>query len=132
MSLFIWDQTHILTAIGSYQLGKGWEFGLRWRFVSGRMYTPNIGGVYDYDAGAYQAIPQLPVFGSRLPAFHQLDMRIDKVWKFQHWSFSTYLDVLNVYYRDNPEGVSYNYNYTKQSIVTGLPILPVLGIRGEL
>ncbi len=132
MTLFIWDQTHILTAIGSYQLGKGWEAGLRWRYVSGRMYTPNIGGVYDFDAGAYAPIPQVPPFGSRLPAFHQLDMRIDKVWKFSHWSFSAYLDVLNVYYRQNPEGVSYNYNYTQQQIVTGLPILPVIGVRGEL
>ena len=51
---------------------------------------------------------------------------------FQTWQFSAYLDVLNIYNRGNPEGVSYNYNYTKQSIVTGLPILPVLGIRGEL
>jgi len=132
MTLFIWDQTHILTAIGSYQLGKGWEAGVRWRYVSGRMYTPYVGGVYDYDAGAYQAIPQLPLNSTRLPAFHQLDVRIDKVWKFQTWQFSAYLDVLNAYYRDNPEGVSYNYNYTKQSIVTGLPILPVIGIRGEL
>jgi TonB family protein len=132
MSLFIWDQTHILTMIGSYQLGKGWEAGVRWRYVSGRMHTPYVGGVYDYDAGAYQPIPQLPFNSSRLPAFHQLDVRIDKVWKFQTWAFSAYLDVLNVYYRDNPEGVSYNYNYTKQSIVGGLPILPVIGIRGEL
>ncbi len=132
MSLFIFDQTHILTMIGSYQLGKGWEAGLRFRYVSGRMYTPYTGGVYDYDAGAYQPIPQLPLNSTRLPAFHQLDLRIDKAWKFQHWTFAAYLDVLNVYYRDNPEGVSYNYNYTKQSIVTGLPILPVLGIRGEL
>lgn len=132
MSLFIWDQTHILTAIGSYQLGRGWEAGIRWRYVSGRMYTPNTGGVYDYDAGAYAPIPQLPAFGSRLPAFHQLDLRIDKRWKFQDWSLSAYLDVLNVYYRQNPEGVSYNYNYTQQSIITGLPILPVIGLRGEL
>ena len=54
------------------------------------------------------------------------------MWKFQHWQFSAYLDVLNIYNRGNREGVSYNYNYTKQSIVTGLPILPVIGIRGEL
>ena len=32
----------------------------------------------------------------------------------------------------NPEGVSYNYNYTKSEIITGLPILPVIGLRGEL
>lgn len=132
MTLFTWDQTHILTLIGSYKLGKGWEAGARFRYVTGRMYTPNVGGVYDFDAGAYSAIPEIPLNGSRLPAFNQLDIRIDKVWKFTNWSLSAYLDVLNVYYRKNPEGVSYNYNYTQQEIITGLPILPVVGVRGEL
>lgn len=132
MTLFIWDQTHILTLIGSYQLGKGWEVGARFRYVTGRMYTPNIGGVYDYDAGAYAPIPEVPINQSRLPSFNQLDIRIDKKWQFQHWAFSTYLDILNVYNRSNPEGVSYNYNYTQREIVSGLPILPVLGVRGEL
>jgi len=132
MTLFIWDQTHILTLIASYKLGKGWEAGARFRYVSGRMYTPNVGGVYDYDAGAYSPIPEIPFNGSRLPSFNQLDIRIDKLWKFNSWSLAAYLDVLNVYYRKNPEGVSYNYNYTQQEIITGLPILPVIGLRGEL
>lgn len=132
MTLFVFDQTHILTMIGSVKLGRGWQAGARFRYVTGRMNTPNLGGVYDYDAGAYAAIPEVPPFQSRLPAFHQLDVRIDKEWKFTSWTLSAYLDVLNVYYRRNPEGVSYNYNYTQQEVVSGLPILPVLGLRGEL
>ncbi len=132
LTLFVFDQTHILQIIGSYQLGKGWEFGARFRYVSGRMYTPNVGGVYDYDSGSYAPVPQVPSNQSRLPAFHQLDIRIDKVWKFTSWQFSAYLDLMNTYNRRSPEGVSYNYNYTKSEVIGGLTILPVIGIRGEM
>jgi TonB family protein len=132
LTLFSFDQTHILTMLGSYKLGKGWEAGLRFRYVSGRMYTPNVGGVADFDSGSYAPIPEIPPFSSRLPAFHQLDVRIDKVWKFTHWQFSAYLDVLNVYNRANPEGIGYNYDFSSSNVISGVPILPVIGIRGEL
>ena len=34
-TLYQYDQTHILTVLGSYKLGRGWEFGARFRLVSG-------------------------------------------------------------------------------------------------
>ena len=118
--------------LGSYKLGRGWEAGARFRYVTGSLYTPNVGGVVDFDAGAYAPIPASERFGARNPAFHQLDIRIDKLWKFSSWQFSAYLDVQNVYNRQNAEGVSYNYNYSKSDVISGLPILPVIGVRGEL
>ena len=36
-----------------------------------------------------------------------------------------------VYNRGNAEGVGYNYNYTRQNFVTGIPLLPNLGIRAD-
>jgi hypothetical protein len=130
--LFQFDQTHIFTILGSYRLGRGWEAGVRWRYVSGSMYTPNLGGVSDFDAGAYAPISSYPPFTARLPAFHQLDVRFDKVWDMGGWKLSAYLDIENLYNRKNPEGVTYNYNYSKQDVISGLPFLPILGIRGEL
>lgn len=129
---FRFDQTHILTVLGSYRLGKGWEIGARWRYVTGNLYTPYVGGVVDFDAGAYSAVSSYPLFTARVPAFHQLDVRIDKRWDFKTWKLSAYLDVQNAYYRQNPEGISYNYNYSQPSVISGLPILPIVGIRGEL
>jgi hypothetical protein len=129
---FQYDQTHIFTILGSYKLGRGWELGARWRYTSGSMYTPNQGGVVDFDAGAYAPIPTYPPFSARLPAFHQLDIRVDKRWDFGTWRLSAYLDLQNAYYRKNPEGISYNYNYSQHDVISGLPILPVLGVRGEI
>ena len=129
---FQYDQTHIFTILGSFRLGRGWEIGGRFRYVTGSMFTPNQGGVSDFDAGAYAPVPTYPPFSGRLPAFHQADIRIDKVWKFSSWQLSAYLDVQNVYLRRNPEGVTYNYNYSQRDVISGIPILPILGLRGQL
>jgi TonB family protein len=126
-----YDQTHILTVLGSYRLGRGWELGGRFRLVSGDPYTPNAYGFYDANNGSYLPLTGYPPDSRRLPIFHQLDIRVDKTWRFPKWQLSAYLDVQNVYNQGNVEGTSANYNYTQQSYATGLPILPSLGIRAE-
>src|SRR6185295_10291367 len=122
MRLFQYDQTHILALIGSYKLGHGWRLGGRFRFTSGSLYTPEREGAVDATAGVNQSAPDSPPFGARLPPFHQLDVRVDKTWTFASWKLTFYADVQNVYYRKSPEGISYNYNYTQSTYVSGLPI----------
>lgn len=142
--LLNFDQTHILTVLGSYRLGHGWEFGARFRLVSGNLVTPNVCNVEDLScdpartnalfhapSGVYTPIPFSGPASERLPLFHQLDLRIDKRWKFKRWQLSAYLDVQNVYNSQNTEAIQYNFNYTARQYVTGLPILPSIGIRGE-
>ncbi|MFZ5894569.1 MAG: TonB-dependent receptor domain-containing protein [Myxococcota bacterium] len=133
--LFQFDQTHNLTVLGSYRLGRGWEFGARFRVVSGALVTPvvsqpSLPSLYAADAGSYAPL-QGPQFSQRLPLFHQLDMRVDKRWQFQRWSFSAYLDVQNVYSNRAAEDLTYNYNYSQQQYQLGIPIIPSLGLRGE-
>lgn len=132
LTLFQYDQPHILTALGSYKLGKGWEVGGRFRFVSGNLYTPcnGIGGVYDSASGGYTCISG-QAFSKRLPAFHQLDVRVDKTWQFEDWKLSAYLDLYNAYVHQSPEDVSYNFNYSRSTYQSGLPLIPSFGIRGE-
>ena len=139
-----WDQTHILTLLGSYRLGGGWEFGARFRLVSGNLITPNvcdatsqacdanrIGGLFHGASGAYTPIPVATVASERLPLFHQLDIRVDKSWQFAKWKLSGYLDVQNAYNQQNAEAILYNFNYTRRQFLTGLPLLPSIGLRGE-
>jgi outer membrane receptor protein involved in Fe transport len=129
--LFDYDQPHILTLSGVYRLGRGWEAGLTFRVVSGNLSTQVIGAIYNKDTGLYS-----PVYGSlnaiRSPYFHRLDLRIEKLWKFSSWKLAAYLDVLNVYNAGNIEGVAYDYEYRQRVNVSGLPILPNIGLRGEL
>lgn len=127
-----YDQTHILTALGSYKFGRGWQVGARFRYVTGSPYTPEIGGTVDYDAGTYAPVSATSRNGSRLPAFHQLDLRIDKTWRHADGAFSVYLDVQNAYNHQNTESISYNFDYSQTTATRGLPILPIIGFKGEL
>jgi TonB family protein len=128
--LFDYDQTHILTLVGSYDLPRNWAVGARFRLVSGNPYTPRVGSVYVVDNGNYQ-----PVFGpvnsERYPLFHQLDIRVDKRWVFDRWMLTAYLDLQNAYNQANTTGYSYNYDSSERRGRTGLPILPVIGLTGE-
>jgi TonB family protein len=128
--LFDFDQTHILTALGSYRLAHNWEVGLRWRYVSGNPYTPIVGSKLDLDADDYQ-----PVSGNvntgRLPPFHQLDLRVDKRWIHDAWIFSAYMDIQNIYNRSNTEEWSYNYDYSEKTGGGGMTFLTIFGLRAE-
>jgi TonB family protein len=132
--LFQFDQTHSLTVLGSYRLGRGWEVGGRFRLVSGNLMTPvnrDLPALYAADAATYTPLEGRP-FSERLPWFHQLDLRIDKTWQYRTWRLSTYLDIQNVYNNAAVEAYGYNYNFTQRNYQTGLPIIPSLGIRGEI
>jgi TonB family protein len=131
--LFNFDQTHILTAVGSYRLGNGWEVGARFRYVSGSLNTPQTYGFYDATVGSYIPLAGFPPTSHRNPPFHQLDVRIDKTWRVgTDAKISAYLDIYNAYNQANVEGVTYNYNYTLRTNASGIPFLPSIGIRGEL
>jgi TonB family protein len=129
--LFDFDQPHILTLAGVYRLGRGWEAGLTFRVVSGNPTTPVIAAVYNKDTGLYSPVYG-PVNSLRSPYFHRLDVRVEKQWTFATWKFALYLDVQNIYNAKNVEGLQYDFEYRQVMPIRGLPILPNLGVRGEL
>ena len=129
--LFDYDQTHILTLSGSYKLGRGWEVGSTFRLVTGNPETPVVGSVFDADIDSYR-----PIYGavnsSRNPMFHRLDVRVEKQFTLGGYRFAGYLDLQNAYNRKNRESTAYNFDYSERSDTPGLPLLPSLGIKGEL
>lgn len=129
--LFDFDQTHILTLASTVRLGKGWEVGGTFRYVTGNPNTPVVGGYFDADKGLY--VPQSgPINSSRNPAFNRLDLRVEKTWRFDAWRLAAYLDVQNSYNATNRESTQYSYNYKQSGPVRGIPIIPIIGLRGEL
>jgi TonB family protein len=132
---FQFDQTHILTVLGSYKLGDGWEAGARFRVVSGPLDTPTLGppnlpAVFAADAAAYTPLQGEP-FSQRLPLVHQLDLRVEKNWQFRDYSLTFYIDVWNAYNNAASEAITYNFDYSRRSYQQGLPIIPSMGFRGE-
>ncbi len=130
--LFQFDQTHILTLIASYKLPRGYQVGVRFRYVTGNPATPTVPpyGYFDANQGQYNRITGA-IYSARLDDFHQLDIRFDKTWTFNRWRLSVYLDLQNIYNNRAPEGIAYNFNFTQNQPIAGLPFLPVLGIRGD-
>jgi hypothetical protein len=130
MAPTVFDQPHNLIAVASYRLPSGWELGARLRFSSGRPETPILEGTYDADADRYR-----PLRGERNSArrqpFTELNLRLDKTWLFDTWSFSAYLDVINVFNAENPEATQYDYRFRDTAPVRGVPIVPTLGLKGH-
>ena len=130
--LFELDQTHILTALGSYALGRGWDVGVRFRYVTGNPYTPCRSSLFNGASTSYVCLPGT-INGERLPAFHQLDLRIDKRFTFSRFKLDVYLDLINAYNRKNADLAQFNYDYSQQKPQSAsLPIVPSLGVRGEI
>ncbi|WP_026952590.1 TonB-dependent receptor [Algoriphagus mannitolivorans] len=96
-----WDNRFIVSLTAGKRFGKNWELGGRWRFLGGTPYTPfNLeesslksnwdlrnSGVLDYSQ----------INAVRLPAFHQLDLRLDKKYYFPKWNLNWYVDIQNFY-----------------------------------
>ena len=127
---FSFDQPHILTVLGTYRPNARWAYGARFRLVSGNPYTPVAGSIYDARDDVY-----VPLYGAvnsgRQGTFYALDLRLDRIWTFERWRLSAYLDVQNVTNRENQEGWQYSFDYRRRTPLTGLPILPILGLKAE-
>ena len=93
--------------------------------------TPVLGAFYDSDQDLF-----LPINGEvnseRLPSHHQLDLRVDHFWRFEDWTLSAFLDVSNAYLNAKVEQYQYNFDYSQRAEIAGLPIVPSIGLRGEL
>ncbi len=126
------DQTHILVAVGGLQLPYDFEISTRIQFVTGNPYTPYAGGIYDIDQGFYWAYSTADYNSQRLPNYFAVDLRISKLYTFRRWQLSSYFDLLNVVRATNPEFVIYNYDYTEEAYVRGLPFIPNPGVDIEI
>lgn len=96
-----WDYRHLVSVVLMRSLPRGWDVGIRWRFAGGAPYTP-----YDVDLSAridsweatHRPVVDYSLVNSgRLPAFHQMDLRVDKTWFFRRWTLALYLDIQNLY-----------------------------------
>lgn len=126
--LFDYDQTHVLTTLFTYDLGRGFEAGLRFRVATGYPRTPVTGAWYDASRDRWQ-----PVFGAqnteRLPTFVQLDARLAKTFRIGRTSLDLTLEVQNATNYANAEEVVYSPDFARRGYISSLPLLPVLGAR---
>jgi len=123
--LFEYDQTHILTVFGTYELPRNWRIGSRFRLVSGDPTTPVTGAVYNASTLSYNAIFGAK-YSDRLPPFVQLDLRVDKRWIFNRWMLNAYLDLQNVFNRANRRPCSTTTTTPRSRCARDFPFIPSL------
>jgi len=129
----MYDQPHHLIVVASYKLPGDWVLGGKVRYTSGSLSTPVVGTIVDVNGGYY-----FPLDGrlnsERLPSYFQLDVRLDKRFVFNNWMLSVYVDLQNlqnVAGRKNVEFPGHSYDYSERENISGLPLLPVFGVRAE-
>ena len=96
-----WDNRNLFTTTIGKSFKKNWDIGIKWRFVGGLPYTP-----YDVEKSSYVQAWDVQGRGYldygqfntlRLESFHQLDLRVDKSFYFDHFMIGLYLDIQNAY-----------------------------------
>ncbi|MET0795083.1 MAG: TonB-dependent receptor [Polyangiaceae bacterium] len=129
--LFDYDEPHVFTAQANQSV-RSWSVGLRFRLASGAPRTPVVGAFYDETGDTYQPVSG-PQNTARLPAFWQLDARVERKFSLTGRARLTlFVELLNATNHANAEEYVYSQNYARRGVVTGLPFVAVLGARLEL
>ncbi len=102
------------------------------RYVTGRPTTPlqHLFDIYSVDRNRFYGTFGEPN-SARLKPFQQLDLRLEKSWLFERWTLAAYIDVQNVYNASNVEATFNDYRFRETFEVPGIPILPVVGVKGS-
>lgn len=117
-----YDQNWLFNISGGYRFNMYWEVSARFRFASGRPYTP-------FDENGIQYVRDLN--SRRLKSIHSLDVRVDKRWIFKKWTLITYIDIQNIYNRRNLSGIRWDPITRTVDETSSIGILPSIGISAE-
>jgi len=122
---FMFDQTHVVNAVVSWEVGRHWTIGTTYHFNTGRPYTPEYLHPTEKDpSGTCRGKP----FSKRLPDFWRMDLRIQKREVFDTWYFDFYVDALNFTF--NRETVNYSVGQEGDQVADeALFFVPMLGLR---
>jgi outer membrane receptor for ferrienterochelin and colicin len=132
VTLFDYDQTHVLNLALSWRLNERWRLGARFQFATGTPAAHYQGGIFDTDERSYSPYVVAGVV-DRNPLSHQLDLRADYFFTAGPMRMNAFLDVINAYNAQNGDlGWQYRFDYAERRPLGGLPILPTIGLRGEL
>jgi len=87
-----WDQRHILNLVLGYKISQKWYFSGRMHYHTGRPWTAPVGSQTQLEALRDNRN------NARLPPFFQLDLRIERIWRWPDWQLHALLDVTNSTY----------------------------------
>jgi hypothetical protein len=112
------------------------EISFRWRYATGRPYTPQQYVTYEQDRegavkwseGAW--VPTDNINSVRYPDYHRLDIAFSSRFNFTKWNLVIFLSVQNIYNRKNIAYYQYNSDGSVDNVYQ-FSLLPVAGIELE-
>ncbi|HLP15921.1 MAG TPA: TonB-dependent receptor [Bacteroidota bacterium] len=125
----IYDNRFIFSVIGGYKPEGTWEYGIRWSYAGGVPYTP-----FDLAASAGAGsgiIDQSNIMAERYPAYHSMNVRVDKKFYSERHMLDVYLSIWNAYNRKNVAGYFWNATTNTPDTQYQWSMLPVVGIEYE-
>lgn len=124
-----YDSRYLFSVIGGYRPNDTWEVSARWSWLGGRPYTP-IDVQTSQQAGT-EVLDMSRFNSENLPDFHSLFLRIDRRFFFNRTNLVTYIEMWNVYNRENIDGYYWNDDESSIRHGTGFSFLPVGGVKFE-
>jgi hypothetical protein len=119
------DYRHNLTIIAGYQITDEWLVGLKFRYTTGRPYTP-----FDIQASTIsrRGVYQVDKFNeARYKDYNRLDIRVDKKWNFKKVSIVSYIELQNVFNVTNVYQTFWNEYKNEEGTIYQWAFLPVGG-----
>lgn len=119
------DYRHNLTVIAGYQIAEDWLVGLKFRYTTGRPYTP-IDEQSSIAAG--REVSNFSDFnGARFKDYNRLDLRVDKKWNFKNLTIVSYFELQNVFNTENVYSYFWNEYKNEKATIYQWAFLPVGG-----
>ena len=112
----VWDSRNLISFVGGYKLLRNWEISSRWRYLGETPFVP-----YDLHE-SLQNYPNMILDYSQLGTeklenFNQLDVRVDKKWNREAFSFNFYFEILNILAQKVPLPSEYGLARDSQGVV---------------
>jgi len=130
------DQRHTVNVDYNYRPDNKWSLNISWRYNSGWPYTDErITGIEQVEDRFFPQWEQGPVNGSRLPAYHRMDIRLNRNFYTSKGQLSMFIEARNLYDRQNIRSYKTNlfihsptdYETVRKS-ESWLPLIPSFGV----
>ena len=121
------DTRFIGNAVLGWRPNARWELSGKWRVATGLPTTPFV------TSGPLTGAQDFTRWneGDRLPVIHALDLRADRRWSLRSVQLVGYLDIQNVYGRNNVSGVRWDRRTGTIERQEALGLLPSIGFSIE-
>ncbi|MFT7521185.1 MAG: hypothetical protein ACI9MC_003336, partial [Kiritimatiellia bacterium] len=123
-----YDQPVNLGLVASWDPNRKVNLAVRWRYGSGLPWTLVDDHVYDATHDTWLPVPG-ELNAQRMPAYTKLDLVVARRMTFDRWTLTLRAELWYVPRSSNVLYPTYNFDWSEQGWVRGIPFLPLLGAR---